>query len=178
MRDGGRVRLRQASACEPRVCHIPELSTFAKTKPLRLAAVRFSRVAPRSPAGGLAVCLSSRAANCITLSASSTVSYGAELTVSSLVVPSSAERLRAIGAQKFTQDGLDFQTRIAEKSGLAWDYTALPPAMWADPPNISMAMARGEAELVMYPVVEAALKKTGAAYDIVLDSTAASMLQH
>jgi predicted naringenin-chalcone synthase len=65
--------------------------------------------------------------------------------------------------QKFTQESLDFQNRIAAKSGLAWGSTALPPALWEDPPYITMAMARGEAEMVMYPVVEAALKKTGAA---------------
>ncbi len=34
-------------------------------------------------------------------------------------------------------------------------------ALWTDPPDISMANARDEAEMVMFPVVEAALKKTG-----------------
>ena len=64
--------------------------------------------------------------------------------------------------QAFSQESLDFQARIAAKSGLGWDHTALPPAMFVDPPAINMANARTEAELVLYPVVEAALKKTGA----------------
>ena len=67
----------------------------------------------------------------------------------------------ALCSQAFSQEALEFQTRIAVKSGLEWGKTALPPALWADPPDISMANARDEAEMVMYPVVEAALKKTG-----------------
>jgi len=75
--------------------------------------------------------------------------------------------------QAFSEEALAFQDRIAMKSGLEWGKTALPPALWTDPPDISMANARDEAEMVMFPVVEAALKKTGAAPAVCIIADAA-----
>ncbi|KAL5207916.1 hypothetical protein ABZP36_032351 [Zizania latifolia] len=60
----------------------------------------------------------------------------------------------------FTDDSLEFQRRILERSGLGED-TYLPPAMHRVPPNPCMAEARAEAETVMFGAIDDLLAKTG-----------------
>lgn len=68
--------------------------------------------------------------------------------------------LFAFFAQKFTQESLDFQNRLLERSGLG-EETYLPPALMKENPEINMNTAREEAELVLYTVVQDVLDKTG-----------------
>lgn len=63
--------------------------------------------------------------------------------------------------QLFSKDALDFQNRIALRSGLGDGLTALPPSLHFDPPRTTMQLARDEAEIVMYPCVAEALQKCG-----------------
>ena len=55
---------------------------------------------------------------------------------------------------------MDFQEKILHKSALS-EETFCPPALHMDPPRASMVLARGEAELVMYPAVANLLQRTG-----------------
>ncbi|KAG8058449.1 hypothetical protein GUJ93_ZPchr0002g23780 [Zizania palustris] len=59
----------------------------------------------------------------------------------------------------FTDDSLEFQRRIVDRSGLGQD-TYLPPAMHRVPPNPCMAEARAEAETVMFGAIDDLLAKT------------------
>lgn len=59
----------------------------------------------------------------------------------------------------FSEQSLEFQEKIMERSGLG-DETYLPPAVQTVPPQINMQNARDEAEMVMFESVEKALKKT------------------
>ncbi|KAF0935104.1 hypothetical protein E2562_030391 [Oryza meyeriana var. granulata] len=60
----------------------------------------------------------------------------------------------------FTDDSLEFQRKIVERSGLG-DDTYLPAAVLRVPPNPCMAEARLEAEAVMFGAVDDLLRKTG-----------------
>ncbi|KAJ6828127.1 putative 3-ketoacyl-CoA synthase 1 [Iris pallida] len=60
----------------------------------------------------------------------------------------------------FNQQSLDFQTKIAVRSGLG-DQTYLPPAIQARPPRLCMREARLEAEAVMFGCLEALFETTG-----------------
>ncbi|KAI4316286.1 hypothetical protein L6164_024281 [Bauhinia variegata] len=59
----------------------------------------------------------------------------------------------------FTQESLEFQRKILERSGLG-EQTYLPEAVLRVPPNPSMAEARKEAELVMFGAIDQLLEKT------------------
>ena len=59
----------------------------------------------------------------------------------------------------FTEENLQFQRKILERSGLG-DSTYLPEAVLNVPPNPSMAEARKEAEMVMFGAIDALLAKT------------------
>ncbi|KAM3412988.1 hypothetical protein ACQJBY_004256 [Aegilops geniculata] len=60
----------------------------------------------------------------------------------------------------FTDDNVEFQRRIVERSGLG-EETYLPEAVLNLPPNPSMANAREEAELVMFGALDQLFAKTG-----------------
>ncbi|WOL05916.1 hypothetical protein Cni_G14647 [Canna indica] len=60
----------------------------------------------------------------------------------------------------FTRESLDFQTKIATRSGLG-DQTYLPPGVQARPPRLSMVEARMEAEAVMFGCLDALFEATG-----------------
>jgi 3-ketoacyl-CoA synthase len=60
----------------------------------------------------------------------------------------------------FSEDALDFQLRMLNKSGVAGE-TMFPNGLQRDPPEPTMAWAREEAEMVLFSVVENLLKKTG-----------------
>ncbi|XP_051210494.1 3-ketoacyl-CoA synthase 11-like [Lolium perenne] len=60
----------------------------------------------------------------------------------------------------FTDDNVEFQRRIVERSGLGED-TYLPEAVLNLPPNPSMANARREAETVMFGALDQLFAKTG-----------------
>lgn len=60
----------------------------------------------------------------------------------------------------FTQENLDFQKKILERSGLGED-TYLPEAVLNIPPNPCMAEARKEACTVMFGAIDELLAKTG-----------------
>ena len=62
--------------------------------------------------------------------------------------------------QKFNQESLAFQQRIAERSGLGED-TYLPIGLHKNPFDITMSSARDEAEMVMFGCVGDLLEKTG-----------------
>ncbi|GKB19427.1 3-ketoacyl-CoA synthase 1 [Tanacetum coccineum] len=62
----------------------------------------------------------------------------------------------------FTQDTMNFQRRIMERSGLG-DETYVPPGPGAQPAQLNMEAARVEAELVMFGALESLFKKTGVA---------------
>ncbi|CAN1177767.1 3-ketoacyl-CoA synthase 11 [Linum perenne] len=62
-------------------------------------------------------------------------------------------------AGTFTEDSLEFQRKILERSGLG-DSTYLPDAVLAIPPNPSMQEARREAEAVMFGAIDELLGKT------------------
>ncbi|KAF7124918.1 hypothetical protein RHSIM_Rhsim12G0084300 [Rhododendron simsii] len=55
---------------------------------------------------------------------------------------------------------VDFQMRILERSGLG-EETCLPPAIHFIPPTPTMESARGEAELVIFSLIDSLLDKTG-----------------
>ncbi|KAM2001833.1 hypothetical protein ACFX15_025622 [Malus domestica] len=59
----------------------------------------------------------------------------------------------------FTEDNLQFQRRIFERSGLG-DSTYLPEAVLNIPPNPSMKEARKEAEAVMFGAIDELFAKT------------------
>ncbi|XP_022961175.1 3-ketoacyl-CoA synthase 11 [Cucurbita moschata] len=59
----------------------------------------------------------------------------------------------------FTEENLQFQRKILERSGLG-DSTYLPEAVLNIPPNPSMAEARKEAEIVMFGAIDELLAKT------------------
>ncbi|KAJ7562866.1 hypothetical protein O6H91_03G086900 [Diphasiastrum complanatum] len=60
----------------------------------------------------------------------------------------------------FTDSSLDFQRKIAERSGLGQE-TYLPPVVFSDKPNPSMDQARQEAEMVMFGALDELFAKTG-----------------
>ncbi|RRT65307.1 hypothetical protein B296_00041156 [Ensete ventricosum] len=60
----------------------------------------------------------------------------------------------------FTDDNLAFQKKILERSGLGQS-TYFPEAMFETPPNLCMAEARKEAEMVMFGAIDELLQKTG-----------------
>ncbi|KAF3785640.1 3-ketoacyl-CoA synthase 1 [Nymphaea thermarum] len=60
----------------------------------------------------------------------------------------------------FNENTLQFQTRIAKRSGLG-DETYLPRAITARPPTLNMKEARLEAEAVMFGALDALFAKTG-----------------
>lgn len=60
----------------------------------------------------------------------------------------------------FSEDAMDFQLRMLNKSGVAGE-TMFPNGLQRDPPEPTMAWAREEAEMVLFSVVENLLKKTG-----------------
>ncbi|CAI0414932.1 unnamed protein product [Linum tenue] len=59
----------------------------------------------------------------------------------------------------FTEQSLDFQRKILERSGLG-ESTYLPPAVLNVPPNPCMAEARKEAEAVMFGAIDDLFAKT------------------
>lgn len=67
------------------------------------------------------------------------------------------ERSRSIGT--FTEENLEFQRKILEKSGLGED-TYLPEAVIRVPPNPCMEEARKEAEMVMFGALDELFAKT------------------
>jgi len=60
----------------------------------------------------------------------------------------------------FTDDNLEFQRKILERSGLGED-TYLPAAVLRVPPNPCMDEARKEARAVMFGAIDQLLEKTG-----------------
>jgi 3-ketoacyl-CoA synthase len=60
----------------------------------------------------------------------------------------------------FTEDAMDFQTRILNKSALS-EHTFFPPGLHMEPPRADMKLAREEAELVMFSAVSDLLARTG-----------------
>ncbi|XP_038699196.1 3-ketoacyl-CoA synthase 11-like [Tripterygium wilfordii] len=68
------------------------------------------------------------------------------------------ERTRCIGT--FTEENLEFQRKIIERSGLG-ESTYLPEAVIRTPPNPCMAEARKEAEMVMFGALDELFEKTG-----------------
>ena len=60
----------------------------------------------------------------------------------------------------FTDENLEFQRKILERSGLGED-TYLPPAVLRVPPNPCMDEARKEARAVMFGAIDQVLAKTG-----------------
>ncbi|GFS35347.1 3-ketoacyl-CoA synthase 11 [Actinidia rufa] len=67
------------------------------------------------------------------------------------------ERSRSTGS--FTEENLQFQQKILERSGLG-ETTYLPEAVLRVPPNPCMAEARKEAEAVMFGAIDELLVKT------------------
>ncbi|KAK1282662.1 3-ketoacyl-CoA synthase 11 [Acorus calamus] len=67
------------------------------------------------------------------------------------------ERSRLTGS--FTEENLDFQRKILERSGLG-EHTYLPEAVLNMPPNPCMAEARKEAETVMFGALDQLFEKT------------------
>ncbi|KAL6779764.1 PKS3 [Auxenochlorella protothecoides x Auxenochlorella symbiontica] len=68
------------------------------------------------------------------------------------------EHSERIGA--FTPESLEFQRKVLERSGLG-EETYLPEAVMKNPPEPTMAAARGEANQVLFESVERVLAKTG-----------------
>lgn len=60
----------------------------------------------------------------------------------------------------FNDDAMDFQERILNKSGLS-EETFFPAGLHLDPPTANMALAREEAEEVMFSSVASLLERTG-----------------
>lgn len=67
---------------------------------------------------------------------------------------------RSERAGSFTEENLNFQRKMVERSGLGQD-TYLPEAVISVPPNPCMAEARKEAEMVMFGAIDELLAKTG-----------------
>lgn len=67
---------------------------------------------------------------------------------------------RTVDAGTFSQENVDFQKKILERSGLGQD-TYFPGALLQKPPNPCMDEARKEAELVMFGAIDQLLEKTG-----------------
>ncbi|KAL8481621.1 hypothetical protein ACS0TY_027937 [Phlomoides rotata] len=67
---------------------------------------------------------------------------------------------RSREAETFTQENLDFQKRILERSGLG-QKTYFPDALLRVPADPSMTEARKEAEMVMFGAIDDLLAKTG-----------------
>ncbi|KAL7105363.1 hypothetical protein ACP275_07G039600 [Erythranthe tilingii] len=67
---------------------------------------------------------------------------------------------RSRRAGTFTQENLDFQKRIMERSGLG-QKTYFPEALMRVPASPSMAEARKEAQMVMFGAIDDLLAKTG-----------------
>ncbi|XP_057968809.1 3-ketoacyl-CoA synthase 11-like [Malania oleifera] len=67
------------------------------------------------------------------------------------------DRSRLTGS--FTEENLQFQRKIIERSGLG-DSTYLPESVLNVPPNPSMQAAREEAEMVMFGAIDELLAKT------------------
>jgi len=67
------------------------------------------------------------------------------------------DRTANLGA--FSQENVDFQKKILERSGLGQD-TYFPEALIQVPPNPCMAEARKEAEMVMFGAIDELLAKT------------------
>ncbi|EYU41419.1 hypothetical protein MIMGU_mgv1a0185822mg, partial [Erythranthe guttata] len=67
---------------------------------------------------------------------------------------------RSIRAGTFTQENLDFQKRIMERSRLG-QKTYFPEALMRVPASPSMAEARKEAQMVMFGAIDDLLAKTG-----------------
>ncbi|KAA8521486.1 hypothetical protein F0562_012159 [Nyssa sinensis] len=66
---------------------------------------------------------------------------------------------RSCSTGSFTQENLEFQRKILERSGLG-ESTYLPEAVLGVPPNPCMAEARKEAEAVMYGALDELFAKT------------------
>lgn len=64
----------------------------------------------------------------------------------------------SIKSQMFNEQSLQFQEKIMERSGLG-DETYLPEAVQQIPPQISMAAAREEAEMVLFDSVRSVLEE-------------------
>lgn len=60
----------------------------------------------------------------------------------------------------FSEDAMDFQLRMLNKSGVSGE-TMFPNGLQRDPPEPTMAWAREEAEMVLFSCVENLLEKTG-----------------
>lgn len=67
---------------------------------------------------------------------------------------------RSVQNGSFTEENLAFQKKIIERSGLG-QKTYFPEAVLEVPPNLSMAAAREEAEMVMFGAIDDLLAKTG-----------------
>ncbi|CAK9168511.1 unnamed protein product [Ilex paraguariensis] len=67
---------------------------------------------------------------------------------------------RSKQAGTFSEENLAFQKRILERSGLG-QKTYFPEAILQVPPNVCMAEARKEAEMVMFGAIDQLLAKTG-----------------
>eukprot|EP00002_Diphylleia_rotans_P013411 TRINITY_DN2624_c0_g1_i4.p1 TRINITY_DN2624_c0_g1~~TRINITY_DN2624_c0_g1_i4.p1 ORF type:complete len:501 (-),score=129.29 TRINITY_DN2624_c0_g1_i4:561-2063(-) len=65
-----------------------------------------------------------------------------------------------IGVNRFDKDALDFQFRTLDRNGVG-EETYFPKAVTRVPAVINMETAREEAEYVMFPIVEDALKRCG-----------------
>lgn len=66
---------------------------------------------------------------------------------------------RTVNLGAFSQENVDFQKKILERSGLGQD-TYFPEALISLPPNPCMAEARNEAEMVMFGAIDELLAKT------------------
>ncbi|KAJ7514513.1 hypothetical protein O6H91_23G047800 [Diphasiastrum complanatum] len=60
----------------------------------------------------------------------------------------------------FSENSLEFQRKISERSGLG-EETYLPPVVFSEKPNPSMRLAREEAEMVMFAALDELFEKTG-----------------
>ncbi|XP_050387067.1 3-ketoacyl-CoA synthase 1 [Argentina anserina] len=60
----------------------------------------------------------------------------------------------------FSQESIEFQRRISNRSGLG-DETYLTPAITSKPPKLSVDEARAEAESAMFGALDSLFKKTG-----------------
>ncbi|KAL8171179.1 hypothetical protein V2J09_022983 [Rumex salicifolius] len=78
----------------------------------------------------------------------------------SLKTPREVFMDRTVSAGTFTDENVEFQRKIIERSGLGQD-TYFPPALRLKPQNPCMAEARKEAETVMFGAIDDLLKKTG-----------------
>ncbi|CAN0889427.1 3-ketoacyl-CoA synthase 1 [Linum grandiflorum] len=66
----------------------------------------------------------------------------------------------SVESGSFGDETLDFQTRVAKRSGLG-DETYLPRGTTSRPPRLNMAEARAEAEAVMFGALDELFDKTG-----------------